>query len=119
MLIVQGTKGGRTKEQNLLRPVPILTGASDTPGRLHSNSVKSASQNFISLDTFLWTVSTYFFAFVIHCQSTPVRRSYITLTSTDHIAIIITLCIRSLIIGFNWDSVFAAEVIPSMCSHED
>ena len=35
MLIVQGIKGGRTKEQNLLGPVPILTGASDTPGRLH------------------------------------------------------------------------------------
>ncbi len=34
MLIVQGTKGGRTKEQNLLGPVPILTGASSTPGRL-------------------------------------------------------------------------------------
>src|SRR5713226_126767 len=41
MLIVQGTKEGRTKEQGLFGPVPTLTGVfwlgnnSDTPGRLH------------------------------------------------------------------------------------
>src|SRR5713226_3912743 len=35
MLIVQGTEGGRTKEKKLLGPVPVLTGASDTPGWLH------------------------------------------------------------------------------------
>ncbi len=34
MLIVQGTERGRTKEQKLFRLVPILTGASDAPGRL-------------------------------------------------------------------------------------
>ncbi len=34
MLIIQGTKGGRTKEQKLLGPVPILTGVSSSPGRL-------------------------------------------------------------------------------------
>ena len=40
-LIVQGTKGGRTKEQKLLGPVPVLTGASDTPGQLHGMRVVS------------------------------------------------------------------------------
>ncbi len=119
MLIVQGVIRGRTKEQNSFGPVPILTGASDTPGRLHSNSVKSASQNFISLDTFLCTVSTYFLAFVSHCRSTPFGRSYITLAETDQIAIMITLCISSLIIGFNWVTFFGTPLIPSMCSDED
>ncbi len=42
MLIVQGTKEGKTKEQGLFRPVPTLIGVfwsyddPDTPGWLHT-----------------------------------------------------------------------------------
>src|SRR5258708_37984149 len=47
MLIIQGTKEGRTKEQGLFRLVPTLTGAfwsyndPDTPGQLHQETVKA------------------------------------------------------------------------------
>ncbi len=47
ILIVQGTEEGRTKEQKLFGPVTILTGAFDTPGRLHH---LYAIQSFILLN---------------------------------------------------------------------